>query len=64
VGASNAHVEAAVFTEVQLAVEVVKVLTKLLVVWVLAGEVPRLPHLWEGETVKRYLTVYSGTRVL
>lgn len=45
--ATDTVVEAAVLAKLELLIEMVEVLAKLLVVWVLAGEVPRSPYFWE-----------------
>lgn len=64
VSTADARIEAAVFAQIELLIEVIKVLTKLLEVRVLAGEVPRAPNLREGEAIERDLAVDSSARIL
>jgi hypothetical protein len=57
-------IEAAILAQLELLVEVVEVLAKLLKVGILAREVPRPPDLREREAVQRDLAIDSSSRIL
>lgn len=60
---NNNSLEGAILLDVEDFVDVIKISSQLLVVWIIGGPCPVLVYFWPRELILRYLRVNSRSRI-